>query len=102
MKIKMLKSTAGAIDGGLKTILYKAGLIYNSEDMLPGNAEIFIKIGVAEQYITPSEVIRHQRGMTGAPENKRELEPENKEVEPEPEKEKPVKKPVPKRVIRKK
>jgi len=101
MKIKMLKSTPGAIEGGLKTILYKAGIIYNSEDMLPGNAQVFIKLGVAQEHVSPPEVIRHQMGITGAPENKREKVPENKE--PEPEVKKPeVKKPVHKRNIRKK
>ena len=52
------------------------------EDM-EGIDEIFLEIGVAEPYIEPAEVERHQKGLSGAPENKREVVPENKKAKKE-------------------
>ena len=79
MKIKMIKSTAGALNGGLDVKLFKAGLVYDTEDM-EGLDEVFIGIGAAAEHATPIEVERHQKGLSGAPENKRVVVPENKEV----------------------
>ena len=41
---------------------------------------IFLKEGFAEEYIEPEEVIRHKRGLSGAPRNKRVEVPENKKL----------------------
>ena len=80
MKIKMLKSTPGALNGGLNVKLFRKDLVYDVADM-EGIDKVFLKIGVAEVYETPVEVVRHQKGLSGAPLNKREKVPENKEVQ---------------------
>ena len=82
-KIKMLKSTPGAINGGLKVKLYQKGLVYDVEDMMESVVKTFLDIGVAEKHATPPEVERHQKGLTGAPQNKRVAPPETEETETE-------------------
>ena len=82
-KIKMITSTPGTVNGGLNVVMYKKDLVYKVEDMSPDVVETFLKIKAAEVYQTPDEVLRHQKGLTGAPENKREKVPENKEVDPD-------------------
>ena len=81
MKIIMLESTPGTINGGLNVVHYKKGLVYNSEDMSPEVVQTFLDIEVAKEHVTPDEVIRHEKGLSGAPQNKRVIVPENKEVE---------------------
>jgi hypothetical protein len=76
-KIKMLQSIPGALNGGLDVKLFKQGLIYDTEDM-EGLDKIFLQNNFAEVHNPLAEVIRHQRGMTGAPINKREALSENK------------------------
>lgn len=76
-KIKMLQSTPGALNGGLAVKNFKKGLVYDTKEM-EGIDKIFLEIGVAEVHVIPDEVERHQKGMTGAPVNKREIVPENK------------------------
>jgi len=86
-KIKMLQSIPGALNGGLNVKLFKAGLVYDVEDM-EGIDQIFLDNKYAEVYVSPEEVVRHQKGLSGAPENKRETVPDNKEAKKEvPEKE---------------
>ena len=77
MKIKMLKSTPGAVNGGLDVKLFKKGLVYDTADM-EGLEKVFLKIKAAEVHETPAEVERHEKGLTGAPENKRVVPVENK------------------------
>jgi len=76
-KIKMLQSIPGALNGGLKVKLFKKDLVYDREDM-EGIDLIFLDNNLAEEYTEPEEVVRHEKGLSGAPENKREVVPENK------------------------
>lgn len=79
-KIKMLKSTAGALNNGLAVKNFKKGLVYDTEDM-EGLDVIFLKIKAAEVHVTPPEVDRHNKGLGGAPINKRNNGPDkNKKV----------------------
>lgn len=78
-KIKMLQSTPGALNGGLDVKNFKKGLVYDTEEM-EGIDLIFLSIGVAEVHIVPAEVVRHQKGLKGAPTNKRDKVPENKVI----------------------
>ena len=71
MKIKMLKTTPGTINGGLKVVSYKKDLVYKVEDMDSDVVNTFLDIGAAEEHIPDEAVIRHQKGLSGAPENKR-------------------------------
>ena len=82
-KIKMLQSIPGALNGGLNVKLFKKGLIYDVEDM-EGIDQIFLDNKYAEVYIIPEEVIRHQKGLTGAITDKREIVPKNKKSENDP------------------
>ena len=77
-KIKMLDSIPGTINGGLNVILYKKGLIYEIAEMTPEVVQTFLDNGFAEEYLIPEEVLRHEKGLTGAPTNKREGTPINK------------------------
>lgn len=104
-KIKMLTSTPGALNKGLDVHTFKAGLVYPNAEIedMEGLDEIFLEIGVAELYETPSEVIRHQRGISGATINKRVEVPENKDVlVVDDEEVEEVEKPKSKRNVRKK
>ena len=76
-KIKMLQSIPGALNGGLKVKLFKKDLVYDREDM-EGIDQIFLDNNFAEKYVEPEEVVRHEKGLSGAPENKRDAVPENK------------------------
>lgn len=82
MKIKMLESTAGALNGGLSPKLFKKGLVYDAADM-EGIDKIFLDIGVAEIHEKPDELARHEKGLTGAPANKRTAPPAPKVERPE-------------------
>ena len=82
-QIKMVKTTPGATNGGLAVKLYAAGLVYNTDEMMPSVVETFLKIGVAIEHVKSEEVVRHEKGLTGAPENKRVEVEEVKEVETE-------------------
>lgn len=73
----MLESTPGALNGGLDVKLFKKGLVYDTEDM-EGLDKIFLDIKAAEVHETPAEVERYQRGMSGAPVNKRASNSKNK------------------------
>lgn len=75
MKIKMLQSTPGALNNGLDVKLFKKGLVYDVEGM-EGIDEIFLAMGVAERHEIPDEVVRHNKGLSGAPINKRDKGPE--------------------------
>ena len=79
-KIKMLQSTPGALNGGLNVKLFKKDLVYDTEEM-EGLDQIFLDNKFAEVHVVPEEVVRHEKGLSGAPENKRAEVPENKEVE---------------------
>jgi len=76
-KIKMLESVPGALNGGLYVKLFKKGLVYDTEEM-EGIDKIFLDNNFAEIHIVPDEVVRHEKGLTGAPSNKRAVVPENK------------------------
>ena len=83
-KIKMLQSMPGALNGGLDVKMFKKGFVYPNEDCpdLEGLDVIFLNEKVAEPYKSPEEVVRREKGLRGAPFNKREKDPEeNKEVE---------------------
>ena len=75
-KIKMLESIPGALNGGLNVKLFKKDLVYDREDM-EGIDQIFLDNGYAEEHVTPDEVLRHEKGLSGAPTNKREKGPES-------------------------
>lgn len=78
MKIKMLKSTPGALNGGLTVKMFSKDKVYNSEEM-EGLAETFINIGVAEEYTDPEPVIKRREKIM------RKMEkdaPQNKAVKP--------------------
>lgn len=79
MKIKMLQTIPGALNNGLNVYLFKKGLVYPNAEVedLEGLDEIFLDNGFAEIHQEPEEVIRHQKGLTGAPENKRAQAPED-------------------------
>lgn len=82
-KIKMLQSMPGALNGGLDVKMFKKGFVYPNEECpdLEGLDKIFLNEKVAEPYVSPEEVERHEKGITGAPSNKRVEVPENKETE---------------------
>ena len=80
MKIKMLTSTPGALNNGLTVKLFQKGLVYPIDEM-EGIDKVFLDIGVAEVYVVPEEVKRHEKGLSGAPVNKRAEVPENKELD---------------------
>ena len=82
-KIKMLQSVPGALNGGLNVKLFKKDLVYDTE-LMEGIDQIFLDNKYAEVHIEAEEVVRHQKGLSGAPENKREVVPENKEPEKKP------------------
>jgi len=82
MKIKMLKSTPGAVNAGLDVRLFKKGLVYDTAEM-EGLEKVFLKIKAAEVHVTPDEVARHAKGLTGAPSNKRATPPAVKVERPE-------------------
>lgn len=66
----MLKTTPGALDGGITVKVFEEGKIYNTEDM-EGLDKIFLDIKAAEEYQTPVEVLKRQEKMLDkAPENK--------------------------------
>ena len=75
----MLQSIPGALNKGLDVKLFKVGLVYDREDM-EGIDQIFLDNDLAEVYIEPEEVVRHEKGLSGATENKRDVVPENKSV----------------------
>ena len=79
-KIKMLQSVPGTVNGGLKVVHYKKGIIYKTVDMSEEVVETFLDNNYAEEYIKPVEVERHEKGLSGAPLNKRDNVPKNKTV----------------------
>lgn len=80
MKIKMLKSTRGAVNGGLFVKVFEEGKVYNSEDM--GEcADVFLDIGVAEKYTPPPEAEKYIKRQEAKIERKMEAQaPQNKSV----------------------
>ena len=78
MKIKMLRTEPGALDGGLRVVPFTKGRIYDTKDM-EGIGEIFLDIKAAEEHIPDDYEKRHAAGLSGAPLNARVTPPENKE-----------------------
>ena len=78
-KIRMLQSIPGALNAGLDVKLFKKGLVYDIEGM-EGLDVVFLDNDYAEVYTSPEEVVRHEKGLSGAPENKRAEVPENKSI----------------------
>jgi len=69
MKIIMKKSAPGALDGGLRVVMFDKGKVYDTLTM-EGVGEVFLKIGFAEPWEPP---VQFQRRMVqAAPENKME------------------------------